>query len=71
MLKTQNQVLAQLRAEVDAAGSQTAFAAANSISITYVSEVLAGRRDPGRKILAALGLTRVVLYRETPAKMSE
>ena len=38
------------------AGSQSAFAAQNCLSTGYVSDVLAGRREPGLKILRALGV---------------
>ena len=38
-------------------------AAANlGVSRTYLSDVIAGRRAPGPKILTALGLRRVVTY---------
>lgn len=43
--------------------NQSAWARSRGISPSYVSEVLAGRRDPGKLILDALGLERVVTYR--------
>lgn len=58
----QSKVLERLRAAVLLAGSQTAFAAQNSLSTGYVSDVLAGRREPGAKILRALGVERRVVY---------
>jgi hypothetical protein len=55
-----------LRRCCEEAGSQTGWARKNDMSGVYVSDVLAGRRDPGGKLLAALGLERVVHYRQTP-----
>ena len=36
--------------------NQAAWARANNMSPSYVSDVLRGRREPGKPILAALGL---------------
>lgn len=46
--------------------SQKAWGARHGISSPYVSDAIAGRADPGEKILAALGLERVVTYRRKP-----
>lgn len=43
--------------------SQTAWAKKHGVSAAYVSDVLAGRREPGKLILDALGLERVTSYR--------
>jgi len=53
-----------LRAACDAAGSQKAWAAANHVSTAYTNDVLTGRREPGEAICSALGVCRVVTYRE-------
>jgi hypothetical protein len=45
------------------AGLQVAFAQDNDLSAAYVSDVLRGRREPGRKILDAVGVERFVMYR--------
>jgi hypothetical protein len=60
---TRAQVLTALR---DAIGNtpQSTWARAHGISAAYVNDVLAGRRAPGRKVLAALGLT--VSYEAVP-----
>lgn len=55
-----------LRAAVDKAGTQTAFAKKHGISIAYVNDVLQGRRQPGDKILKALGLESQLTYRKSP-----
>jgi hypothetical protein len=51
------------QAERDA-GGQTALAVKWKVSVSYIRDVLNGRRDPGKSILAALGYERVVLYRK-------
>ena len=61
---TEQDVIARLQAAIAAAGSQTAFAQQHGMSDQYVSDAVRGRREIGRKILDALGLERVVSYRE-------
>lgn len=61
---TKQELIERLKATIAALGSQDAFAQQHSISTAYVSDVLRGRRDPGKKILDALGLERVVGYQE-------
>jgi hypothetical protein len=56
-------VRAMLRTAVEAAGSQIAWARAHRLSGVYVSDVLHGRREPAGKILAALGMEKIVMYR--------
>ncbi len=56
------EVIALLRRKCDAAGGQTAFAKLHGISAPYISDVLNGRRDPGDKVLEAIGLERAVTY---------
>ena len=47
-----------------AAGGKPALAAQWGISVQYIADVLRGYRDPGKKVLAALGYEKVVLYRK-------
>jgi hypothetical protein len=61
---TETQVIERLRAAVDATGGQKAFARAHNFTPAYVHDVLHGRRAPADRILEALGLERVVIYRE-------
>lgn len=61
---TEQEVVARLRAAIDTAGSQAAFARRHGISNQYVSDALRGRRELGQKILEAIGVERVVSYRE-------
>jgi transcriptional regulator with XRE-family HTH domain len=63
-LITANEVIDRLEKLIGAAfDHQKDFARANMISESYLSDVLNGRREPGPRILAALGLEKVVLYR--------
>lgn len=61
---TEDDIRARLRAAIDAARSQQTFARQHGISAQYINDVLNGRRKIGEKILDALGLERVVIYRE-------
>lgn len=61
---TKSQLIDVLRHAVEASGSQKAFADQHALSEQYVGDVLHGRRDPGQKILAALGYERLVFYRQ-------
>jgi hypothetical protein len=45
------------------AGLQVAFAEDNNLSAAYVNDVLRGRREPGKKILNAVGVERFTVYR--------
>jgi DNA-binding transcriptional regulator YdaS (Cro superfamily) len=57
----------ELQRIVDA-GSQTEAAKSLGISPQYLSDVLLGRRAPGKKILAALGLQRRMVYERVSKK---
>ena len=63
--RTAEQVRDLIRAQAN--GNQAAWALQHELSPTYVSDVLTGRREPGRRILNALNLERVMLYRERTA----
>lgn len=51
-------VIERLRAACTSVGGQKAWASRNGVSISYVSDVLFGRRVPGDGILRGLGLQR-------------
>ena len=57
-------VYCRLRDACAAAGSQSAFAQQHGISDGHVSDVMHARVAPGRRILDALGLVRIVRYAE-------
>jgi hypothetical protein len=61
---TELDVMERLRAAISAAGLQRAFADQHKISLQYVNDVTRGRREPGQKILDALGIERIVIYQE-------
>ena len=58
---TETQVRETLRRAV-ADSSVADWSARNSVSRTYVQDVLAGRRAPGRSIVAGLGLTKRTVF---------
>jgi len=62
-------VLAELKKDIGRTDQGTAkrWAQFNNVSAAYVCDVLAGRRDPGEKILDALGIERITLYRRKPS----
>lgn len=63
--------IAYIQGIIDAqyAGLQANFAEAHGLSRAYVNDVLRGRRDPGEKILKAVGALRIVTYRiESPTE---
>lgn len=62
MLNEQD-MMERLRAVIQTAGSQKAFAVTHKLSQQYISDVLSGRRGVGPRILRAIGLEQVVLYR--------
>jgi hypothetical protein len=53
---------ALLRQACREAGGQRAFARTHGMSEQYLCDVLNARKDPGDRILAALGLVKVVRY---------
>lgn len=59
---TKEDVVGFLRAEIKRMGSQAAFSRAWQISEAYLSDVLAGHRDPGPKILTVFKLAQRKLF---------
>lgn len=60
---TSDDVRKILKAECDDCGSQVVWATKHSLSPSYTSDVLNGRREPGPALLSALGLRKIVMYR--------
>lgn len=56
-------VIAALAQSIAAGGSQLRWCKLNDVSPAYLSDVMNGRREPGPKILDALGLEPVTFYR--------
>lgn len=61
---TESDVITLLDSRVRAAGSQSNFAKRHRMSLAYLGDVLKRKRGPGEKILAALGLVKVIIYQQ-------
>ncbi len=61
-------ILKRLAQERDALGTAKALADRIGVSTAYLSDVFLGHRTPGPKILAFLGIERVVVYRKLKGK---
>ena len=61
-------LMERIRVQVAIEGSQQAAAKRFGISGAYLSDVLNGRREPGKKLLNALGYRRVVVYEQIKVK---
>ena len=62
---TEEQARERLQERLDlAGGTQTALARELGVSLPYLNDVLHGRRELAGKVLDALGLERVISYRE-------
>jgi hypothetical protein len=59
---TAEKVRNKLASAISEAGSAVNWARHYGVSPAYVSDVLKGHKAPGKKILAALGLVRVIEY---------
>jgi DNA-binding transcriptional regulator YdaS (Cro superfamily) len=57
-----NALITLIRLAISVAGNQRKLAHEWSVSESYISDVLCGTREPGKKILEALGYERVVRY---------
>lgn len=65
---TLSEVITLLAARCKEHGSQRAFAEMHDVSAQYVTDVLRKHREPGEKILDALGLQKVIVYTEKEKK---
>jgi hypothetical protein len=59
----ETELLLWMQKRVDQAGSLAAWAAAHGLSSSYAHDVLRNRALPGKRILDALDVERVVTYR--------
>jgi len=57
------QIIKALRAEIKAAGSQNKAAIALGINSGMISRLLNGTRNPGKKVLSALGFVTKITKR--------
>jgi hypothetical protein len=63
-LMTSDDVRTMLREACTKAGNAALWAAKHDLAPSYVSDTLNGRREPGPKILYALGLVSEPQYRK-------
>jgi hypothetical protein len=61
---TQAGLLEVIRREVAVSGSQGNAARRLRVSPQYLCDVLKGRREPGQKLLDALGYCRIAVYKK-------
>jgi len=61
---TLDELISLLEAEVKQSGSQKETAKKLGVSAQYLGDVLSGKREPGKKILDALKLRKVIKYEE-------
>lgn len=64
---TKEKVLARLKTRVEKYDTNREAAQALGVSQPYLYDVLRGKREPASTILSALGLEKVVSYREVKA----
>ena len=59
---SQQAFIERLRAAVDAAGSQEAFARQIGVKQQMINQVLSGERPPSRRIAEAIGYRRALVF---------
>jgi transcriptional regulator with XRE-family HTH domain len=62
---SQAEFLEYLSKEVAAVGGQTLYAVKVGISKQYLNDILKGRKEPGMKLLKAIGYKKIVTYEPT------
>lgn len=62
---TREKIITILQGRRAALGSQKAVADSLGVSQQYVCDVLNGRREPGKKMLTALGFSKEIGYKQT------
>lgn len=60
---TRDDLIARVHTAIQEAGSQKNLAQQWGISPGYITDLLHGLREPGPKILRAMDIERIVLYR--------
>jgi DNA-binding transcriptional regulator YdaS (Cro superfamily) len=59
---TEQEVIEQLRSAIASAGGQRAYADVHGFTPGYVSDVMRGKRALADRILATIGVERIVTY---------
>ncbi len=65
---THEELLRQLRRQAKEYGSQKALAIKLGISEQYLSEVLSGKKRPNAKVLRAMGMEMVLMYKQVQGR---
>ncbi len=65
---SESELIAMLRDACAQAGGQKTWAVKHGVSPAYLSDVINGLRAPAAKILAAIGVRRVVTYKPVKTK---
>lgn len=65
MTATKDQLIRDLKARCEKAGSQQTAADELGVSLAYVNDVLHLRREPGPTILTALGYEKIVTFKKS------
>lgn len=55
-------VIEKLHEEIERLGTQRAAADKFGVSASYITDLLKGLREPGKKLLKAIGFVRIVRY---------
>lgn len=56
-------VINRLKREIETAGNQRQFAQKINVSAAYLNDVMNRKRGPGDKILKAINLQKIVVYK--------
>lgn len=68
---TEQEVRKRLAEAIEAAGGQSVFADRHGFTRAYINDVVHGRRALADRILAAIGIERIVTYRVTYQKKEQ
>lgn len=58
-------VITRLEAEIEAAGTQRAWADAHGFSAQFITDILKGRRQISPRLARALGFKRLTVWKDT------
>lgn len=64
---TKDELITIIVSQVQLSGSVSALSKKLGVSLSYLSDVLRGTREPGEKVLNSIGYKRVVLFEKTKA----
>jgi hypothetical protein len=59
---TRDEAMTILRNHIEKEGSMRAFADKHDFNVSFISDIMRGRREPSERILLAVGVKKVVTY---------